>query len=168
MFHMKEQHRSYRKILCLPACTGALQSRASKPLLLCSINQQYFHLTQCHQRYTAMTSRELQRCQKWFASLGWKLLPPESTFFWGRLQKAGRKRVCTAAESRAPVGSDPEQLWDNAASSCASKLLCPGAQQQVVGALRAVLQVLPSSNWGKRALPAPVKNIFLRFIPLSC
>lgn len=62
-------------------------------------------------------------------------------------------------ESRAPAGSDPEQLRDNAASSCASKLLCPGrAQQQVVRALRAVLRVPPSSNWGRGALSALVKK----------
>lgn len=68
MFHTKEQQRSYSKILCPKTRTGSSQDLVSNPLL-CRINQQYFHLTQ-HQSSTAMTSRELQGCQKWFASLG--------------------------------------------------------------------------------------------------
>lgn len=68
MFHTKEQQRSYSKTLCPKTCTGSSQDLVSNPLL-CRINQQYFHLTQ-HQSSTAMTSRELQGCQKWFASLG--------------------------------------------------------------------------------------------------
>lgn len=60
-------------------------------------------------------------------------------------------------ESPAPAGSRPEQLWNNAASSCAGELLWLGcALQQAEAALR----VLSSSKRGRAALPALVKPPF--------
>lgn len=97
-----------------------------------------------------------------------KLPPPERRVFWGRLHKAGRKRVCTAAE-RAPSSAETgpgavlerrclQLCWER----CARQVPAAGR-----GCLRAKVWVLSSLNRGRRASPALVKTIFLRFIPLS-
>lgn len=133
MFPGKEQQRSKRKIQktekqCLQPALELCEA-PFPPQLQSMVFSSYAMPS------AAVTSRELHRCQNWFASLGWNCLPQKGEFSGaGSTKLAENVSAQLQREPQAPERQDPEQCLNELPPAVLEVLCswCASSRQRVL------------------------------------